>query len=163
MIYIFMSSIISMIFIMVRVRNYESFKERIREYEKSNKRKVMKTRISFSFYLKYLLYLLGVLVLVAFVYMNSYEIGVLGVNLTVSLTVCLISVFVADLFWKGWETQLVYDKEGFFIKQSYFHFNNVKEIIQLDKKNKFEVILHNGKTIKVGHDQARQINLMIKK
>lgn len=163
MIYIFMSSVISMILVMMRVRDYESFKEKIREHEKSCRQKIKKTKVPFFFYMQNLAGLLGVVAVMIFVYAYSTQIKETGVNLAVSLAVCLISLFVANLLWERWKVRLYYDEEGFFIKHSYFRFKNVKEIMPLNKRNQYGLVLYNGRTVKVSSVQAKQIEMLIKK
>ena len=157
MVFIFISSIISMIIVMYRVNKSEAFLEKIRDYEKINKRKMNKGKVPISFYLKYCGSLLLVLLFVMVVYINAWAIGEMGVNLSISLSVCLISLFIADLFWEKWKVRLYYDKEGFFIKSEYIRFNNVKEIKKLKKGNYSLVILKNGKELKIKDDLANQI------
>ena len=49
MVFIFISSIISMIIVMYRVNKSEAFLEKIRDYEKINKRKMNKGKVPISF------------------------------------------------------------------------------------------------------------------
>lgn len=158
---IFMSSIISMILVMIRVRDYEGFKQTIKDYERIHKKKVKKTKIPGMFLIPYLIGLLGILIVVFFTYIHSMQMNEFGVNFIISLSVCLISFFLADIFWKRWKVRLYYDEEGFFVKQNYFRFSNVKEIIPSHKKDRFNLVFHNGKAVMISSFQAKQLDLLM--